>query len=95
MTRADLVAILQDTVGLSRREAVAALEATLAALKEALQQGERIQIVNFGTFHVRQKRERLGRHVQTGLAITIRPRKVVTFRPSGTFRELVRREEAS
>lgn len=58
MTRADLIALLQHTLGFSRRDAAAAVEATIAALQEALQQGERIQLVNFGTFHVRQKHER-------------------------------------
>jgi len=54
-----------------------------------LQRGERVQIVGFGSFMVRQKKERVGRNPKTGEEIVIAPRKVLTFKPSKILRDLV------
>lgn len=89
MTKADLMDAVYERMGLSRWEAAAAVDAVLEVLKEALQEGERIHIVNFGTFRVRQKRERIGRNPKTGEALVIAPRTVLTFNPSRILHELV------
>ncbi|RMF83548.1 MAG: integration host factor subunit alpha [Nitrospinota bacterium] len=89
MIKADLVDILYQKIGFSRNEAAEAVDATLTVLKEALQRGEKVQIVGFGTFVVRQKRVRMGRNPKTGEEITIPPRRVLTFRPSKILRDIV------
>jgi integration host factor subunit alpha len=89
MMKADFVTGLRKQEGVSSREAVAAVEGTLAVLKEALQKGEPVQLANCGTFTVRAKAERVGRHSATGGWLMIAPRTVVTFRPSRLFRDLM------
>ena len=89
MIKADLVDILYQKIGFSRQEAAEAVDATLTVLKEALQRGEKVQIVGFGAFVVRQKHVRMGRNPKTGEEITIPPRKVLTFRPSKILRDIV------
>jgi integration host factor subunit alpha len=51
-------------------------------MKDTLAEGDKIKISGFGNFVVRDKRARPGRNPQTGEAITISERKVLTFKPS-------------
>jgi integration host factor subunit alpha len=94
MVKADLIAMLQEQGGFSRRASAEAVEVVLGVLKEAMQKGEMVRIVNFGTFKVREKQERLGRHPRTGRALIITPRKVITFKSSRLLRDWVNAEEA-
>ncbi len=94
MVKADLIAMVQEQGGFSRRDAAEAVEVILGVLKEAMQKGEAVGIVNFGTFRVHEKQERVGRHPRTGRALIITPRKVVAFRASRLLRDWVNAEEA-
>jgi integration host factor subunit alpha len=60
MIKADIIDLVHEKVGFSRHESSEVVEATLDVLKEALQKGERVQIVGFGSFLVRPKKERVG-----------------------------------
>ena len=61
------------------------VEVIFETIKVRLGDGEKVQITGFGTFVVRQKRERRGRNPQTGEEMVIKPRKSVVFRPSKLF----------
>lgn len=94
MIKADIIDVVHEKIGFSRREAAEVVEAALEVLKEALQKGQRVQIVGFGSFMVRQKKERVGRNPKTGEEIVIAPRRVMTFKPSKILRDLVNHDEA-
>ena len=87
MTKADLVEIIQDNADMSKMEAFDVLEGLLEILKTTLEGGEDLKIANFGKFEVRQKNSRIGRNPQTGEAITIEGRQIVTFRPSALLKK--------
>ena len=89
MIKADIIDLVHEKIGFSRHEATEVVETTLGVLKEALQKGERVQIVGFGSFIVRPKKERVGRNPKKGEEIIIAPRKVLTFKPSKILRDLV------
>jgi integration host factor subunit alpha len=89
MIKADIIDLVHEKIGFSRHESAEVVEAALDVLKEALQKGERVQIVGFGSFLVRPKKERVGRNPKTGEEIIIAPRKVMTFKPSKILRDLV------
>jgi integration host factor subunit alpha len=89
MIKADIIDLVHEKIGFSRHESAEVVEATLDVLKEALQKGERVQIVGFGSFIVRPKKERVGRNPKTGEEIIIAPRKVMTFKPSKILRDIV------
>jgi integration host factor subunit alpha len=80
---------VHEKIGFSRHEAAEVVETTLDVVKDALQKGERVQIVGFGSFVVRPKKERVGRNPKTGEEIVIAPRKVLTFKPSKILRDMV------
>lgn len=88
MTKADIAAEVA-TKGLTKKQAMEAVEATLAMIKSTLQTGEKIQLVGFGSFQIRAKRARKGRNPQTGDEITITARKVLKFKPGKQLHALV------
>ena len=89
MTKADLVERVADIVGpqVSKRECGLLIDAVLAVVKDALIQGEGIELRGFGTFKVRQRKARKARNPITGESVTILPRKVPVFHPSKLFRD--------
>ncbi len=83
MTKADIIETVYEKVGgFSKKEAADVVESVFDAIKETLEKGEKIKISGFGNFLVREKKERVGRNPQTGDKITIRARRVLTFKPS-------------
>lgn len=83
MTKADLARVVYERHGgLSNKEASRLVDLILEFIKQGLRDGERVQISGFGTFLVREKKERKGRNPQTGEEMIILPRKSVVFRPS-------------
>ena len=89
MTKADLVAKIAEKAGLSKKDAEAALNAFMDAVKEALAAGEKVSLVGFGTFEVVQRAARKGRNPQTGEEITIPATKAPKFRPGKGLKEAV------
>lgn len=86
MTKADLARVVYERHGgISNKEASVLVDLILDFIKAGLRQGERVSISGFGTFLVREKKQRKGRNPQTGQEMTIHPRKSVVFRPSKTF----------
>ena len=82
LTRADLADTINRKLGFSRAEALDLVEAILRHMCAAMAQGENVKISGFGTFVLREKRERIGRNPKTGVEVPITPRRVLTFRAS-------------
>ena len=86
MTKADIARVVYERHGgISNQEAARLVEVILDSIKHRLGTGEKVQITGFGTFMIRQKRERRGRNPQTGEEMLIRPRRSVVFKPSKLF----------
>jgi integration host factor subunit alpha len=86
MTKADIARIVYERHGgISNREAARLVEVIFESIKERLGDGDKVQITGFGTFLIRQKRERKGRNPQTGEEMVIKSRRSVVFRPSKLF----------
>lgn len=89
MTKAEVITELMEKTGLSRQEAGDAVEVFLEQIRVGLQRGERVSLVGFGSFFLKEQRARNGRNPRTGESISI-PRKLVTvFKPGKEFRESV------
>jgi integration host factor subunit alpha len=82
MTKAELALILHDKTDITRKDAIAHVEALLDLIKSTLELGEQVKIAGFGVFEVKDKNARRGRNPQTGEAITIDARKVLTSAPA-------------
>jgi integration host factor subunit alpha len=82
-TRADLLdAVYASCPTLSRAQAKEIFEIALEEISDALVRGEPVKLRSFGLFSVRFKRERIGRNPRTGIEVPIKPRRVLTFKPS-------------
>lgn len=79
MTKAELVDKVYENVGLPKKKSADLVELVLEVIKATLETEEKIKIPGFGNFVVKAKSDRRGRNPQTGEAITIEARKVLTF----------------
>lgn len=95
MTKAQLVDLIHDRVQCSKKEASDSVEQVFAIIKESLRRGDRVKISGFGSFVVCEKRARLGRNPQTGTPITIKPRRILSFKPSHVLKDQVNQRTAS
>jgi integration host factor subunit alpha len=93
MTKADLVEIIFEKVGLSKKEAQDIIEIIFDTIKHSFVEGESVKIPGFGTFNVRKKAARRGRNPQTGDELEISPRRVLTFKASNQLKALIEKEE--
>jgi len=89
MTKADLADKLYEKIGLPKKEATEIVETLFESMKSILADGESIKITGFGTFLVRKKGARRGRNPKTGSELEIEQRRVVTFKPSLQFKDVV------
>jgi integration host factor subunit alpha len=87
LTKAELIDSVYEKVGFSKKEAADLVELVFESMKEELCKGGTIKISGFGKFRVRSKKARMGRNPQTGEAMEISARKVLTFTPSRILRD--------
>lgn len=89
MNKSDLIDKIAKNSNLTKKDSEKALKACLDSIQEALSNGGKLTLTGFGTFTVKDRRERKGRHPQTGEEITIPESKVVKFRPGKNLKEEV------
>ena len=79
--KADLVSLVASNTKLSKKEAADAVDLVFNFVKETLSKDEKVQLIGFGTFEVRERAARKGRNPQTGAEIEIPASKVPAFKP--------------
>jgi len=89
MNKSELVSAIAEKSGLAKTDAEKALNACTESIKEALSQGESIQLIGFGTFSIGERSARTGRNPQTGKEIQIAAKKVVKFKVGKALDEAV------
>ena len=72
MNKSELITAVAEKAAISKKDADKALNATIEAITEALKKGDKIQLVGFGTFEIRERGERKGRNPQTKQDIVIK-----------------------
>jgi integration host factor subunit alpha len=92
MTKIEIVERIHNELDFTKRESSDLLETVFAIMKETLGAGEDIKISGFGKFEVKQKKDRRGRNPQTGEAITIESRRILTFKPSTILKTAINGE---
>jgi DNA-binding protein HU-beta len=90
MTKSELVAKMSEDAGITRSNAEKALNSFMAAVSEALADGDKITLVGFGTFEVADRAQREGRNPRTGETIVIPSGKVVKFKPGSKLKDAVK-----
>jgi len=89
MNKAELVGEVADRTGLTKKTSREAVDAVISAITDSLSREERVTLVGFGTFGVRQRKARTGKNPQTGATIQIPAKKVPKFKAGKSLREAV------
>ena len=89
MTKAELVTAIANKTDLTKKNSEAALAAVLESITEALENGERVVLVGFGTFEVRARAARTGINPQTKKQIKIPAAKVPAFKAGRALKDAV------
>ncbi|HHX18051.1 MAG TPA: HU family DNA-binding protein [Clostridium sp.] len=89
MNKTELIASMAEKSKLSKKDSEKALNAFIESVEEGLAKGEKIQLVGFGTFEVRERAERKGRNPQTKEEIIIPATKAPVFKVGKNLKELV------
>ena len=87
LTKADIVERVYKEAGFSKKEAADLVDLVFKVIKDTLSRGEKVKISGFGNFSIRDKATRVGRNPQTGDAMEISARRVLTFKPSQVLKE--------
>ena len=82
MTKADIVEKVASGTGLTKLETEAIIEGFLNTVIQSLREGNGIEIRGFGSYKTKKKNARYARNPRTGEPIIIKPRRVLTFKPS-------------
>jgi integration host factor subunit alpha len=87
ITKIEIVNMLYEHIGLPKNKCVSIMESVFEIIKSELEKGNDVMVSGFGKWTVNSKKARKGRNPQTGKGLTIKARKVVTFRPSAVLRD--------
>lgn len=89
MNRSELVAMMAEKSGLTKKDSESSLSAFIDSVTEALKKGDKIQLVGFGTFEMRKRAARKGKNPQTGKEIDIPASNAVGFKAGKTLKDSV------
>ena len=91
MTKDEMIAIMAESSGITRKQATQALEAFMENVTTSLKKGTKVSFSGFGTFAISNRKARTGRNPQTGATISIPASKVPVFRAGKNLKEAVRK----
>lgn len=89
MNKTELIAAVAEKSGLSKKDAEAAMNATVEALTEAMVKGDRVQLSGFGIFETKNREARVGRNPKTKEPIQIPAARLPAFKASKTLKDAV------
>lgn len=87
MNKANLIAKIAEKSGLNKKQVEAVLAAFTDSVVEALKEGEKVQLMGFGTFEIKERPARTGRKPSTGETIEIPAKKVPVFKAGKGFKD--------
>ena len=89
--KAELVDRVAKKTQLTKKDVSATVEALFETIQEALKAGEKVQVIGFGNFEVRERAARKGRNPQTGKEIKIKASKVPSFKAGKALKDSVKK----
>jgi len=92
MRKADLVNKIADETGVDKVDVLVTLEQFFTEIKGTLASGENVYVRGFGSFIVKKRAKKIGRHIKKNIAITIPAHYIPAFKPSKFFVEQVKKE---
>ena len=90
MNKTELVALMAEEAGLSKKDAEKALNAFIGGVQNTVKAGDKVSLIGFGTFELRERSAREGKNPRTGEEIKIAACKVPAFKAGKAFKDLVK-----
>jgi DNA-binding protein HU-beta len=90
MNKTELINAVSESSELSKKDASKAVDAVFDSILNALNDGDKVQLLGFGNFEVRERAARKGRNPQNGQEIEIAASKVPAFKPSKALKDVVK-----
>ena len=91
MNKSELITLVTEKTGLTKKQASDALDATLEAIQDAVTAGDKVSFIGFGTFERRDRAARTGRNPQTNEKVDISASSVPAFKPGKAFKDRVKK----
>ena len=91
MNKAELITSMAEKSQLTKKDAESALKAFIDSVQEALENGDKVQLIGFGTFETRERAAREGRNPRTKETITIPASTVPVFKAGKEFKDRVKK----
>lgn len=88
--KAELIEKVAEKADLTKKDATTAVDAVFSTIQDLLADGEKVQLIGFGNFEVRDRAARKGRNPQTGKEISIPASKVPAFKPGKALKDAVK-----
>ncbi len=89
MNKSNLIENVVAATGIKKKDAEIAVNSVFASLQSALSEGDKVQIAGFGTFKVKERKERTGKNPRTGETLVVPASKVPAFVPAKCFKDSV------
>lgn len=89
MNKTELIAAVAENAALTKKDAEKAISAVFGTITNALADGDKVQLVGFGTFEVRERGARTGKNPRTGEEIEIAASKVPAFKAGKALKDIV------
>lgn len=89
MNRAELIAKVAEKAEITKKDADKAVSAVFESIEDALAEGDKVALIGFGTFEVRERAARVGRNPRTGEEITIEATKAPAFKAGKQLKDRV------
>ncbi|MFF0828901.1 HU family DNA-binding protein [Brevibacillus sp. NPDC003359] len=90
MNKTELIAKVAEVTELTKKDSTKAVDAILDSIANSLQNGEKVSLIGFGNFEVRERAARKGRNPQTGDEIEIAASKIPAFKPGKELKDIVK-----
>ena len=87
MNKTELIAAVANEAEITKKDAEKAVKAVFSVISDSLTKGDKVQIIGFGTFEVRQRKAREGRNPRTGQTVKVPAKYVPYFRAGKEIRE--------
>lgn len=90
MTKAEIVNRINEKTGIEKVAVMAIVEEVMASIKENMANGENVYLRGFGTFHIVERKEKIGRNISKNTSVVIPAHKIPRFKPSKEFKGMVK-----
>ena len=90
MTKAEIVARINEKTGIEKVAVMAIVEEVMASIKEHMANGENVYLRGFGTFHIVERKEKIGRNISKNTSVVIPAHKIPRFKPAKEFMGMIK-----